>query len=180
MIHSNYLFLLSVFLLAAGDSADCWDVDRILLKTSWNFFAWSPVTVMDIGQGNLWTRATYINNNCHVACLAILCHVTILLLWHRSEEVRHPRVIHTHSTLYWTLTPKECVCKTFPLTRGCRTSSGHRLPGITDCHIDYLKSLVAGTSIIIPGNSIAGTQWLPKWYRHYCIWHMYMASTSIS
>ncbi len=32
----------------------------------------------------------------------------------------HP---HTHSTLYWTLTPKECACKTFPFTRGCRTSS---------------------------------------------------------
>ncbi len=31
-----------------------------------------------------------------------------------------------HSTLDWTLTPKECVCKTFPLTRGCRTSSGLR------------------------------------------------------
>ncbi len=32
----------------------------------------------------------------------------------------HP---HTHSTLDWTLTPKECACKTFPLTRGCLTSS---------------------------------------------------------
>ncbi len=41
----------------------------------------------------------------------------------RSEEVRHPHVIHTHILNF----DLRNVCKTFPLTRGCRTSSGVRL-----------------------------------------------------